>query len=567
MSKYTLGLDFGTQSARALIVQVGTGRETAAVSMDYAHGVMEEALPDGTPLPPDWALQHPADYLECLWSIIPRAIEEAKADPAQIVGVGVDATSCTLIPVDAQGTPLCLLPGFAGEKHAYPKLWKHHAAQMQADRMTSLAEARGEAFLGDYGGRISSESAFPKIWQVLEEAPDVYARAAGFIELGDWLVFQLTGSMARSSCLAGCKALWSRSSGYPDEGYFRALDPRLEHVVEEKLSNDIRTVCSRAGCVTRQAASRTGLRAGTAVAVAMADGQVALPAAGIREPGRMLMIIGTSSVYLIQGESHGIVPGICCVRDDVVYPGVPVYEAGQCCAGDHFDWFIRSLCPPGYTEEARARGTDPHSLLTQRASELKPGESGLLALDWWNGNRSVLMDSDLTGLILGLTLSTKPEEIYRTLIEATAFGARMILENFTSHGVWVDEIYACGGISWKNPFLMQLYADVLGLQIRVLQSRQTSALGSAIMGALAAGSGNGGYDDYALAAAQMGGKTDAVYRPDPKAHEIYCRLFNEYRRLHDCFGRGGSDLMKSLKSFRKNACRQDRLQASGKEKM
>ncbi len=287
------------------------------------------------------------------------------------------------------------------------------------------------------------------------------------------------------------------------------------------------------------------------MAVAMTDAHVALPAVGIVEPGNMLMIMGTSSVHLVMGDGMHDVPGICSVLDEAVYPGVPVYEAGQCCVGDHFDWFVHNLAPASYATEAHARGMDLHRLLTEKAASLKPGENGLIALDWWNGNRSILMDSDLGGLILGLTLSTRPEEIYRALIEATAYGTRMIIDNFEANSVRINKVYACGGIAWKNSFIMQLYADVLGRTIHISSSEQAPALASAIMGALAAGAENGGYDDYTLAAEEMGGISCLGYEPDPAAQEIYTRLYGEYKKLHDFFGRGGSDVMKTLKTIKK----------------
>ncbi|MBR3504337.1 MAG: ribulokinase [Clostridia bacterium] len=555
MSKFALGVDFGTLSARALVVETGTGRELGEAVMDYPHGVMDKALPNGAPLPPDWALQHPADYLECLRRIVPEALAKAGADPADVVGVGVDATACTLIPVNRAGTPLCMLPEWEGEKHAYAKLWKHHAGQAQADRMTQVAKERGEAFLPLYGGKISSEWLFPKLWQTLEEAPAVYEAADRFIDASDWIVFQLTGREVRSSCMAGYKALWSKRDGYPSEDYFRALDPRLEHVVRDKLPGPVWPVCARVGGISEAGAALTGLLPGTTVAVGSTDAHVAPPAAGITEPGRLLMILGTSTVHLVMDGEARFVPGICGVVEDGITPGLFGYEAGQTCVGDHFDWFVKTLAPESYAREAAARGLNLHALLTEKAARLAPGESGLLALDWWNGNRSVLVDADLTGLMLGMTLATRPEEIYRALIEATAFGTRLILENFESHGLAIRDVVACGGIARKNAFLMQLYADVTGREIRVARSAQTPALGAAMMGAVAAGKAGGGFDTIGQAAARMGGVQGAPYRPDPAARAVYDRLYAEYKRLHDWFGRGGDDVMKRLKAVKLDARR------------
>jgi len=551
MGKYVVGIDFGTLSARALVAEVGTGRELASASMDYPHGVMDERLPDGTRLPPDWALQHPRDYLDCLADTIPRALDRAGVSAADVIGLGLDFTACTILPVDADGEPLCLNPELAGNPHAYVKLWKHHAAQDEANALNRIAEERGERFLARYGGKISSEWAIPKIWQTLDEAPEIYAAADKFIEAGDWVVRSLIGYEARSSCLAGYKAIWHKREGYPSSEFFAALDHRLKNVVDEKLSRDIRPVCTKAGELTESGARLTGLVPGTAVAVSGVDAHISLPPAGITEAGKMLMIMGTSTCHVMISDQERIVPGMCGVVEDGVIPGLMGYEAGQSCVGDHFNWFVETLFPAEYKDEAEKRGVSPFALLTEKAEKLKPGESGLLALDWWNGNRSVLVDVDLTGMMLGMTLLTKPEEIYRALIEATAYGTRVIIDTFEKHGVAIDGLYACGGIAQKDPFLMQVYADVTGREIRVARSAQAPALGSAMYGAVAAGAAKGGYDSIVDAAREMGGILDKVYVPSPAARAVYQELYDEYILLHDYFGRGGNDVMKRLKAIRK----------------
>lgn len=550
MSKFTLGVDFGTLSARALVVEVGTGRELAAATMDYPHAVMSRELPDGTPLKPDWALQDPQDYLDCLRAIIPEALRQSAVSADDVIGVGIDFTANTMLPVDANGVPLCFQPAYASIPHAWAMLWKHHAAQDRARRIQEIAEARGERFLKRYGGKVSSEWMFPKLWQILDEAPEVYAAADRFIEAGDWIVLQLTGNEMRSASMAGYKAFWHKADGYPSDDFFAAIDPRLAHVVDEKLSRKLYPAGTRAGVVTPQAAKWTGLRAGTAVSVASIDAHVSLPPAGLVDPGKLLMILGTSTCHIMLGDVEQEVPGICGVVEDGVVPGLYGYEAGQSCCGDHFKWMIDNCVPKVYCDEADARGMGLHALLTEKAARLRPGESGLVALDWWNGNRSVLVDVDLTGLMVGMTLATRPEEIYRALIEATAYGTRVIVENFEQHGVAIDGLYACGGIAKKNPLMMQIYADVLGREIRVARSTQTPALGSAMFGAVAAGRAFGGYDSIADAAREMGGVDEKSYAPIEENRIVYDALYQEYLRLHDAFGRGGNDVMKRLKQIR-----------------
>lgn len=550
-ARYALGLDFGSLSARALLVDAASGEEVATAVAAYRHGFIEDVLPlTGERLPPDWTLQTPRDYLEALAAIVQDVLARARAKATDIIGIGVDFTACTMLPVKQDGTPLCSLAPYAKDKHAYVKKWKHHAAQPQANRLNAVAAERGEDFLGRYGGKISSEWMAPKALQVLEEAPEIYAAADLFVEAGDWLVWQLTGNLRRNSCAAGYKALWNKRAGYPSPDFFAALDPRMRDFAQEKLAGDVYPIGDVAGTVTAETAASIGLAAGTPVAVANVDAHVAMPAVGITHPGQMLMIIGTSTCHIVLGETEKVVPGICGVVEDGVLPGFFGYEAGQSCVGDHFDWFVKHALPGDFLEEARSRGLNPHQLLRERAEKLAPGESGLLALDWWNGNRSVLVDADLTGLLIGATLATRPEEIYRALIEATAFGTRMIIETFENGGIRIDELYACGGIAEKDPFLMQIYADVSGRPIRVSASSQTVAFGSAMFGAVAAGEANGGYADIFAAARRMPRLRDKAYLPDAGRKAAYDNLYPEYAALHDWFGRGGNDVMKRLKALR-----------------
>ena len=553
MAKYTIGVDYGTLSGRAVLVNARTGEELASSVYEYPHAVMDTELPDGTPLGYDWALQDPQDYIDVLANTIPAVLKEAGVSADDVIGIGTDFTACTVMPVKKDGTPLCFLPQYKNRPHAYVKLWKHHAAQDKANRLNEIAEQRGETWLQNYGGKISSEWAIPKIWQILDEDPEIYGAMDRFIEAADWIIWQLCGKETRNSCTAGYKEIWNKKTGFPSDDFFRALDPRLEHVVDEKLSRDIIPLGSKAGTITAQAAALTGLKEGTAVAVGNVDAHVCVPAAGIYGPGEMLAIMGTSTCHIMMSEQEHQVPGMCGVVADGVMPGYFGYEAGQSCVGDHFAWFIENCLPQSYYEEAASRGMNIHKFLREKAQKQRPGESGLLALDWWNGNRSVLVDADLTGMILGMTLQTKPEEIYRALIEATAYGTRMIIENYREHGVPVHAFVASGGISQKDPMTMQIYADVINMPIKIAGSAQGPALGSAIFGSVAAGAESGGYDNVFDAARAMGRQKEIVYQPIPENVAVYEKLFAEYRMLHDYFGRGENDVMKRLKQIKKES--------------
>jgi L-ribulokinase len=554
MAKYTIGVDFGTESGRAVLVDVSNGKEMATSVHPYLNSVIDEFLPGGKiRLEPDWALQDPNDYLEVFKKTIPEVLKSSGVDPSDVIGLGVDFTACTMLPTKSDGTPLCFLPEWRENPHSWVKLWKHHSAQPEADRINETAKKMGEDWLERYGGKISSEWFFSKTLQIIEEAPEIYAAADRLLEATDWVVWQLTGVETRNSCTAGYKAMWSKKEGYPSKKYFEALNPKLSNVVAEKLSSEVSPIGGKAGQLTKLAAQWTGLKEGTAVAVANVDAHVAVPATTVAEPGRMVMIMGTSTCHMVLGKEEHLVPGICGYVEDGILPGLFGYEAGQSCVGDHFAWFVENCVPGSYEREAQSKGISIHQLLEQKAAKLKPGESGLIALDWWNGNRSVLVDVDLTGLLLGATLLTKPEEIYRALIEATAYGTRVIIETLEANGVPVWELVAAGGLPEKNALLMQIYADITGREFKLAGSNQTPALGSAMFGAVAAGKENGGFDSIYDAAPVMGKIKDKSFKPNLEAKFVYDKLFAEYMLLHDTFGRGENDVMKRLKTIKAEA--------------
>jgi len=542
---YTLGFDFGSESGRAVLVDVATGREVASHTVPYPHGVIDHTLPGGGRLGRDWALQHPEDYLLVLEKGARACLRRAKIPAAQVIGIGTDFTACTVLPTTADGTPLCLLPKWRKQPHAWIKLWKHHAAQPWADRLNQLAAERHEPWLATYGGKISSEWLFPKVAQVADEAPAVYDAAERFIEAADWIVWQLCGVETRNACTAGYKAIWDDQLGYPSRAFCAALHPKLENLVD-KLGTPV-PLGGRAGGLTPAMAKRMGLVPGTAVAIGNVDAHVSVPACGVggasgyggeSANGVFVAIMGTSCCDILCGPEKKIVPGMCGVVKDGVVPGAFGFEAGQSGFGDHFAWLSRFL----------GKGDPGHGALEKAAEELGPGGHGMMALDWWNGNRSVLVDADLTGLLIGMNLHTTPAAVYRALIEGLAFGLRMIIDTFTEHGVRIDRIVACGGLPEKNRLFMQVVADVCQRPIQVARSAQAPAVGSAIFAALAAGKAKGGYDALGEAARAMGGVKKLTFTPNPAQAEIYTALFAEYRILHDTFGRT-QHTMKRLKAL------------------
>ena len=550
MSKYVIGLDYGTLSGRAIVVDVKDGRQLASAVYEYPHAVMDRHLPDGTKLKNDWALQHPGDYLEALQYTIPAVVHESGVDKNDIIALGVDFTSSTVLPIDRDGTPLCFKDEFKNEPHAYVKLWKHHGAQEQADRMTKAAIERKEPWLKNYGSKVSSEWAFPKLLEVMEEAPHVYAAMDEWVEALDWVSFKLTGKMVRSYCAAGYKFFYNKHTGFPSEEYFASVNPRFAKVISEKVKSPVQELVTVAGCVTDEMADQLGLPHDLPVSVGILDAHAGVPAVGMTKPGQLMIVMGTSACFMALSQSGAPVEGICGTLEDGILPGYHCYEAGQSCMGDHYAWFTKNCVPAEYIEEAKKRGMHIQAYLTELAEKLRPGESGLLALDWWNGNRSVLVDFDLTGMLLGQTLQTKAEEIYRALIEATAYGARMIVETFRESGVEVNELFATGGISQKNAMAMQIYADVLNMPVHIAGSDQGPALGSAILASSAVGSEKGGYDDHFEAIRAMAQVDQKVYTPVSENAAVYEQLFQEYRKLHDYFGRGENDVMKRLKKIR-----------------
>ncbi|MDQ1529797.1 MAG: L-ribulokinase [Actinomycetota bacterium] len=546
--RYVIGVDYGTLSGRAVVVRVSDGAELGSGVLDYPHAVMDTTLAStGAKLPPEWALQVPSDYVDVLKIAVPAALKDAGIDPSNVIGIGTDFTACTVLPVLADGTPLNELAEFADRPHAYVKLWKHHAAQGQATRINEIAAERGEGWLPRYGGFISSEWEFAKGLQLLEEDKEIYDRMDHWVEAADWIVWQLSGVYLRDACTAGYKGIL-QDGQYPSEEFLAALNPEFANFAVDKVAHEIGQLGSSAGTLTAEAAAWTGLPEGIAVAVGNVDAHVTAPAARATQPGQMVAIMGTSTCHVMNSDILREVPGMCGVVDGGIVSGLYGYEAGQSGVGDIFAWYVNNQVPGRYFEDAEKAGRSIHEHLTELGRDQPIGAHGLVALDWHGGNRSVLVDAELSGTVVGATLATRAEEVYRALFESTAYGTRKIVETFDAAGVPVTEFIAAGGLI-KNPVLMQIYSDVLRMPVSILTSAQGPALGSAMHAAVAAGV----FETIRDAADAMGKCDTAVYTPNPDAADAYDALYAEYNLLHDYFGRGANDVMHRLKTIRREA--------------
>lgn len=549
MPKYAIGLDYGTLSGRAVLVDIKTGEIIAEGVFEYPHGVMDTAIPTGRTLPPMWALQDPQDYIDALYNTIRLVMVKSQVDPEDIVGIGIDVTSATILPVKKDLTPLCQTDEFRDEPNAYIKLWKHHGAEEEAIQIDRLIKERREPWWDSYGGKVSSEWAVPKMLETLHKAPELYEATDYFMDAMDWLTSMLTGTVTASACGMGYKAFY-QDGKFPGPDFFGALDPKFRTVANEKLPRTILPIGSCAGTLCEKMAEELHLRPGIPVATAIIDAHAAVPGGGIGKPGVMMIIVGTSACHMMLADHKASIPGVQGIVKDGIMPGFYGIEAGQPAVGDHFAWFTENCVPESYALEARERDINLHQLLSEKLAGYTAGKSGLVALDWWNGVRSPLMDFDLNGLLLGMNLRTKPEDIYLALIEATAYGTRAIIDQFENSSVPVESIVLSGGIPLKNPLIVQIYADILNRPIRVCASTQACAMGAAILGIAAAPKEVTGYADANEIAVSLGKMLDQVWTPNPKQAAIYNKLYDEYRRLADYFGRGGNDVMKHLNAMR-----------------
>lgn len=515
---YTIGLDFGTLSARASILSTADGCALATAQAEY--NVWETLLPDGTPVKPLSARSDADEMFRAMVSAIREAMRIAGTPSDEIIGIAVDATSMTVLPTDAQGAPLGLV-----------KVWKSHSAQAEAEQIEAAARKEGHPLLDICGNKVSSEWFYPKALETLHDEPALFRQAAYFVDLCDWITWRLTGRLTRSFGGLGFKSFYGED-GLPSGEFWARVDPDFADI-NAKLAGDPIRWGERAGALTEEMAGLLGLRPGCAVAGGSLDGHVPLAALGLRRDGDMLLSIGTSNVFAFLSEEGKPIKGVCGLARDGMMPGFVAYDAGQAAVGDLFAWYVENCLPEQYAQAAQTEGLSVHTYLSRLAFAQPPQPENPIALDWWNGNRAPLGKLDLTGAFLGLSLRTRPEDLYRALVEATAFGARRIMDNFTAHGMPVRRIFVCGGIAAKNAYLVQCYADILGHRLYVSQAPNAASSGAAILAATAAGQAAGGYDRLCDAIDAMSSRSFVEYTPDKTVAACYTARYERYLQFSD----------------------------------
>ena len=552
MGKYSIGLDFGTLSARAIVVDVENGNKITTSVVGYQDAVIDKVLP-GTSIavPEDFALQNPQDYIDALENLLSDVWKKAKIQPEDIIGIGVASTSSTVICLDKNYKPLCFDDKYKNNPHSWIKLWKHHGAQEEADMINDMVSIENGKLFEFYGGKTNSENFFAKVLETARKAPDIYDATYRFMEVADWIVFMLTGNDIRNSCMAGYKAFWSKDNKCALQTVFIKLSPRFGNVLS-KMADEVVMIGKKAGGLTKEMSQKVGISEGVAISLGNADGHLAVPAVGVTKPNTMVLVMGTSISHMIVSDRVVGIPGICGVVEDGILPGYYGYEAGQSAAGDIFDWFVSKIAPYEFMQQAIEKNITIFEVLDAKAGQIKAGKSGVMALDWWNGNRSTLGDAKLSGVLLGLKINTSPEEIYKALIESTAFGTRLIIEMFENYGITVDNIVACGGLSQKSSVVMQTFADILHKPIKVSAVSQTTALGAAMYGAVAAGTKNKGYNSITQAAENMSELKETEYHPNSANVEIYNKLYNNYKSLYNLLGKNYNSIMWDLNSIHKS---------------
>lgn len=531
MTQYSLGFDFGSLSVRGLLVNIQTGEQVQSAEWKYRHGIFSDHLPDGTKLPPQFALQDPQDYLEGIQQCSKELLKRSGIDAREVVAIGLDSTASTIIPVDAAGRPLCEYEEFRSNPHAWLKLWKHHGAVAQSESFAEAARQSNPQWFQKCGGIISSEWFLPKAFEIAEQAPQVYERADSILEVIDWIANILTDAHHRSEAIAACNCCYSREFEYPSNNLVRQAFPVADQMFKEKFREDRIMLGEKTGNLSAHGAALLGLQKGTTVAVPTVDSHACVCGTGACLPGDLTYICGTSAVEILLSDSEVSIPGVHINARDASIPGLFSLGVGQSCVGDVFSWFVSNCVPPDYFKDAKIANVDIFSFLGEKAKALGAGKSGLIALDWWNGVRTPFFRFDLSGALFGLSIRTRPEHIWLALLESHAFNVRKSIDRLTSNGHPVNRIFATGGIPRKNPVLIQILADVLQKEIHICKGEQLAALGSAIMGAAAIGK-----DDFRTVHERMHSKTDKTFYPNEQNKEIYNKLFTAYDELSDRFG-------------------------------
>ncbi|WP_404340720.1 ribulokinase [Staphylococcus equorum] len=536
---YSIGIDFGTGSGRAFLINTENGEIVEQFIKTYTHGTIEGEL-DGQKLPQSYALQNANDYMEVIEEGIPAILAKTQIAPNEIVGIGIDFTSSTVVFVDGNMEPIHNKEGFKDNPHAYVKLWKHHGAQDEADVLFKTALEEKNRWLGFYGFNVSSEWMIPKIMEVNNKAPEVIAESAYIMEAGDWIVNRLTDQNVRSNCGLGFKSFWEADTGFHYD-LFDKVDNDLSTIVREKVEAPVVNIGETVGKVSQTMADKLGLSPETQVSPFIIDAHASLLGIGSERDKEMTMVMGTSTCHLMLNKEQHKVPGISGSVKGAIIPELYAYEAGQTAVGDLFE-YVAKQTPYDDVKEAKLRDISIFELLNEKAAKLYPGESGLIALDWHNGNRSVLSDSNLKGCLFGMGLHTKLEEIYRAYMEATAFGTKMIMQQYEGWHMEVDHVFACGGIPKKNTLLMDIYANVLNKRVTVIDSEYAPAIGAAILGAICGGA----HTDFSEAVEAMKEPVLYTVEPQPDKVEIYKKLFNAYQSLHDLHGYKKASIMRDV---------------------
>lgn len=547
MDKYTLGVDFGSLSARAVICRVYDGAVIAQHEQSYPHAVMTDFLPDGTPIPAGFFLQHPADYLFALEQSVRGALAQSGLKKEQVIGLALDFTGCTILPLDKNGTPLCLLEAFKSHPHAYVNMWKQRNAQREAQEFETLIRQKEPELLQNYGGHVAPEMLQCKVLRTLREDPEVFYAADRFVEAHEYMLYALTGEAVRNTSMAAVKSFWDPVRGYPE--YFKEMHPVFDHPENTFLRGRMVRPFEKAGELTQKMAARLGLCAGVPVAGGHYDAHAATYALNVRGEGETLMSLGTSSGLIYGAKDFKEVEGAASSMWGTILPNHYSYASGQPAFGDTLSWYVNNAVPRDVQEAAEKENMSVHQYLTREAAKLSPGACGMVALDWWNGNRSCLQNGNLSGMLLGMTLTTTAVDVYRALLEGISFGMRRMVDSYREQGFDITVLYACGGISFKNALLMQMISDVTNLPVRMSHNVPAPAVGACMLAAVAAGAYESIYD----AMARMHCLDEGMYEPDPARVETYEKLYQEYLILHDHFGRGVNPVMITLRDIARSA--------------